>query len=146
MPDERPYVAQNAEARERLAALVGRLTDEDFNHDVGGGWQVSTLLAHLAFWDRRVAAVLERWERDGKPTPSPVDDDPINEALGPIWTAVQPREAARLALEAAELADTRLATLSAALVDAALARDVLNPFRGEHRLEHIEQIERALRG
>ena len=145
MTDERaPYAAGNAATRERLAALLDRLTDEQLAHDVGGGWTVTTLLAHLAFWDRRVAAIVERWQRDGRPSASPVDDDPINEALGPIWSAVPPREAARLALQAAELADARLEALSGPLADAALLRDILNPFRSEHRIEHIDQIEQAL--
>ena len=143
MADERPYVADNAATRARLSALVARLTDQELATDVGAGWTVGTVLAHLAFWDRRVAAIIGRWERDGTPSDSPIDDDPINDALGPIWSAVPPRDAARLALEAAELADDRLGRLDAQLLEAALARDVINPFRAEHRLEHMEQIERA---
>jgi hypothetical protein len=143
---DHPFSADNAAATARLRALVARLSDSDLVRPVGGGWTVTTVLGHLAFWDRRVAAIVERWTRDGAASDSPVDDDPINEALGPIWTALLPREAARLAVEAAEAADARLAALPPALADAALAgSSPINPRRSAHRNEHIEQIERALR-
>ncbi len=146
MAGERPYIAENAATRAQLGALAGRLTDDELATPLGDGWMVSAALAHLAFWDRRLAAIIARWERDGAASASPVDADAINEALTPIWFAVPPREAARLVLEAADLADDRLERLSAQLVEAALAGDVINPFRARHRLDHIEQIELALAG
>jgi hypothetical protein len=40
------YVADNAAARERLRALVARLSDADLARPVGGGWSVALALAH----------------------------------------------------------------------------------------------------
>ena len=140
------HVTQNAEARAQLSALIERLSDADLGTDLGGGWTASAALAHLAFWDGRVARILDRWQREGRASDSPVDDDPINEALTPLWAALGPREAARLALNAAEEADARIEALAGPMLEAALASDSpINIVRANHRREHIAQIEAALR-
>ena len=53
MPVDRSFVAENSRQRDRLKALVGRLSDGDLRRPLGEGWTVSTALAHMAFWDRR---------------------------------------------------------------------------------------------
>ena len=145
MPDAEILNA-NAEVTARLEALVGRLSDADLRHDLGGGWTVSVALAHLAFWDRRVAYVLERWMRDGTPH-TELDDDVVNNALEELHKAVEPRAAARLAVEAARSADAAIARVPDAIAAQLIAEDhayLLN--RSGHRGEHIEQIETGLRG
>jgi sulfur carrier protein ThiS len=44
--------------RERLRALVNRMTDKDLERRIDGDWTVAALLAHLAFWDYRVLVLL----------------------------------------------------------------------------------------
>jgi hypothetical protein len=145
MPDE-AILKVNADVTARLEALVGRLSDADLRRDLGGGWTVSVALAHLAFWDRRVAYVLERWTGGGAPH-AELDDDVVNSALEELHKAVDPRAAARLVVDAAKSADAAIARVPDAIASQLIAEDhvyLLN--RSGHRGEHIEQIETGLRG
>jgi uncharacterized damage-inducible protein DinB len=133
------YVQRNAESHKRLESVCRRLTDEQLARIAFGEWTISAVLAHLAFWDRNV---LERWnifEKDRQPIP--VLADIVNTAGAAGWLATPPREAARLALEAAEAVDKRIAELPEDLIKA--AKDV-NPRmleRFHHRDEHLSAIE-----
>jgi hypothetical protein len=145
MPDAEILNA-NAEVTARLEALVGRLSDADLRRDLGGGWTVSVALAHLAFWDRRVAYVLTRWTNGGEPH-AELDDDVVNNALEELHKAVEPRAAARLAVEAAKSANTAIAAVPDAIASQLIAQDYAYLLRrSNHRNEHVEQIETALRG
>src|SRR5205807_8084529 len=115
MSVDRSFVGENSRQRERLKALVSRLSDANLRRLLGEGWTVSTALAHMAFWDRRAFGMLERWERGE--APSPADPVGLNAALLPEWLALLPREAARLAVEAAEAVDRKAESLSVELVE-----------------------------
>ncbi len=140
------YIVENASERDRLAALVAQLSEEDLSRELDAGWTVGAVLAHLAFWDQRVVAILDKWEQSGViPTAPRGDPDIINDAAKPLFLAMAPRKAALLALEAAKAADTRVETLTPEALDALRAAgNPINPRRFEHRREHIDQIERAL--
>src|SRR6266508_3571056 len=99
-----PYSQQNAESLQRLTALVRRLTDTDLALSTDYGWTISSLLAHLAFWDHRMSVILQRWQEQGF-DPSPIDSMAVNDALRVICHALEPRTAADLALVAAEKID-----------------------------------------
>jgi hypothetical protein len=143
MPDAETLNANNA-VTARLEALVARLSDDDLGRDLRGGWTVSVALSHLAFWDRRIAYMLDRWMRDGTPHVE-LDDDVVNNALEAVHRAVEPREAARLAVESAKAADAMIARAPDAIADQLIAEghEYLLRRKG-HRTEHIEQIEGAL--
>ena len=54
------YNERNREQRERLRALVAGLSEADLARPLGdGAWTVAATLAHLAYFDTRVAATLE---------------------------------------------------------------------------------------
>ena len=145
---DRTFVDANARATEQLRALTAGLADQDLEADLGGGWTVSMALAHLAFWDRWH---LVRWEHAiaaGDLAPVAVPDevsDRANDALEPLWRALAPERAPALALEAAAAVDAAVARLSDASVEAARARGGPNWVdRSPHRMDHVEQIRRAL--
>lgn len=145
MATDRSYEAGNARERERMRALVARLSEADLRRPVGHGWTVADTLVHLAFWDLRAVTLIDRFEREGA-APSPIDIDPANDAVHALGRVIPPRAAAELALEAAETADRRIAALSDRLVEAVAA--VGTPFnlsRHAHRAEHLDEIERSLR-
>jgi hypothetical protein len=143
MPDA-SILDENTAVTARLEALVGRLSDADLARDLGSGWTIAVALSHLAFWDRRVAYVLERWMRDGTPHVE-LDDDVVNSALEAVHQAVEPRAAGRLAVEAAKAADAAIARVSDAIAHQLIAEDHAYLLRRNgHRGEHIEQIEAAL--
>src|SRR5882672_2875973 len=60
MSVDRSYIARNETERTRLRALVARLSDTDLARPLPAGWTVAGVLAHLAFWDQRALALLER--------------------------------------------------------------------------------------
>jgi DinB superfamily len=144
MTVDRSYVARTAASRERLEKIVTRLRNDDYPRDAGGGWTISAVLAHLAFWDRLTLERLGRWERDGF-TATPVDADPINEAGRHGWLAIPGKDAAAEAVAAARVVDERMAQVREELVTAIVAAGRLRALdRSVHRNEHLDQIERAL--
>jgi hypothetical protein len=149
-PIDRSYVAENDAERERLRALVRRLSDQDLARPMAAGWTIAGVLAHVAFWDQRIVVLLDEWERRGPSwTPPPEDArdvDWVNDAAKPLCLALPPRVAAELALSVAEAVDRRVALVSDAIVEAnARTGPVLNWRRAVHRREHLDEIEEALR-
>ncbi|HEY8655672.1 MAG TPA: DinB family protein [Candidatus Limnocylindria bacterium] len=152
MCSEPSFVEQNTRERERLRALVGRLTDDELHRQVNPHWTVAGVLGHVAFWDARVLALVDKLERGVAFSLS--DDEPedpswINDAGRPLIHAIAPRQAAQLALRLAEETDQRVASLSPAHLARTWPADPaspLNPLRAGHRGEHRDQIEAALRG
>ncbi len=143
-----PYSQQNAESRHRLESLVRRLTDTDLALSTDYGWTISALLAHLAFWDQRMSAILQHWQESGLDA-SPIDSLAVNEALKPICHALEPRLAADLALIAAEKLDAEFETLSDDFVkqieqhiEATGTQFRMN--RALHRDGHLNDIEALL--
>jgi hypothetical protein len=103
------------------------------------------MLAHMAFYDFRAAAVVERWRKEGDIDPFPLDADLTNTATQQLLLAIPPRSAAQLALQAAVAADGRMAGLPAELVARIEVADrSVSLFRSEHRREHVEQIKQGL--
>jgi hypothetical protein len=142
------YVEENARQLERLRALLARLTDEDLRSPVNEEWTAAGVLAHMAFWDAR-ALVLGRKLQSGMPfSPSdaePEDVDWINDATRPLIEEIEPRRAAELALRLAEETDAFMASLPAERMWPQDPESPVNPLRADHRGEHLDQLEAALR-
>jgi hypothetical protein len=137
---DREYVSANQAAFDRLQAMVGRLTDDDLQRELDNGWTVSVALVHLAFFDRRAARLVERWQRDGY-GPSPYDADAINDAMLPAWQLIPPRDAANEAFAAANEADAAVAGLSEDLLEQVRRHGGIKPNRAEHRENHLAEME-----
>jgi Mycothiol maleylpyruvate isomerase N-terminal domain len=145
---DRPYVAENNRERARLRALVDRLSDGDLARPLDAGWTIGAVLAHLAFWDERILVLIERWEKEGlRSTPRSFDEkdvDWINDSTKALCLALLPREAARLAVAAADAADRRVEALSDQhIVANAAAGNPISLVRAEHRRQHLDEIERV---
>ena len=150
VPVDRSYVAENDAERERLRALVRRLSDQDLARPMAGGWTVAGVLAHVAFWDQRIVVLLDEWVRRGPSWTPPHEDERdvhwINDAAKALCLALPPRVAAELAVSVAETVDRRVAGVSDAIIEAnARAGPVLNWRRAVHRREHLDEIDEALR-
>jgi hypothetical protein len=149
MATDRSYVETNRVELDRLRGLVKRLSDAELSQPMPGGWTVAGVLAHLALWDQRIVVLVDEWGVDGRGTAPPLIEEAsvgwINDAAKPLCLGLAPREAARIAVEAAAAADQRVANLSdAALAANAAAGTPIGLLRAEHRREHIEEIEKAL--
>lgn len=141
---DRSFIEHNRASTSRIRGLVARLTDEELQYPVGEHWTVAIALAHLAFWDLRVLHILDMTERDGK-LYAPEIDIAVNDLSLPLWAAIPPRQAARLAIETAEALDRRLEGFPSALVEEIHARNQRWVVRALHRNEHLDEVDAALR-
>lgn len=141
------YKAENHIWSERLSALVEKLTDEDLLRPMEAGWTVAAVLAHLAFWDIRIVTLLEKYRNERSVTPSEVDSEVINDVSRILCLAIPPRTAAQMALTWAKKADEAVDILHPALV-AEIQEKASNVRmdRAHHRIAHIADIEKALKG
>ena len=144
------FTETNDASRARLEAFVRGLTDEELRRPTPYGGTVAGLLAHLAFWERRVTVLLRRWQTGGVDD-SPVDPDMINDALAPILATLTPRAAAELCLVAAAEADAAVAGLSpelTAAIEQAMAEGkvFMRLDRSLHREGHLADLEPIIRG
>jgi len=109
MSVDRAYIAKNDAERGRLRSLVSRLSDADLARAMPAGWTVAGILAHLAFWDQRILALLAHWEQAPSRLPrnnlDEADVDWINDASKPFLLALAPRRAAELAVSIADTVD-----------------------------------------
>lgn len=148
MSVDRGFVDENSKARARLKALVARVSDADLARPMPAGWTVAGVLGHVAFWDQRTLVLLDAWEQTGAAAPAlrAEDVDWINDAGKPFLLALPPRQAAELAVSIAEAVDRKVETLSDDFVARiAAAGNPLSLRRAEHRREHLDDIEAALR-
>jgi len=146
MTENKSYNAENKQERERLRALVTRLSDQELALRLSNGWTVSDTLVHLAFWDLRQLAVLRQWIEKGV-QPVPIDDRTTNEAVSILAKSIPPKAAASLWLGAAESVDGLLETIKPEL-EAEILRQGHERLlrRSLHRREHLAKIEEALIG
>lgn len=144
MQDMAQFVARNKQELARLREVGARLTDDDLRRTLpGSDWTVADALAHLAFYDRRVAILLERFAREGAGA-SPIDVETINQALLPLTRRIPPREAVAEAVAAAEEADRAAAAISDDLLAAIRERNEVRLERWVHRKSHLDDIEAAI--
>ena len=144
MPLDPSYKDLNRASTERIKKLAASLTDEEMQTRVGEHWTVAIALAHLAWWDRRVMYVLDRTAQDGKLF-IPEIDIFVNDLSLPLWAAIPPREAARLAIETSADLDARLEIYSPNLLEEIYNYNKRWVVRALHRNEHLDEVDAALK-
>jgi uncharacterized damage-inducible protein DinB len=148
MTIDRLHDVETDAERERLRALVARLSDAELARPMSGGWTVAAVLAHAAYWDARAIYWIDKWGPDGEPTTyEPENVEAVNDAAKPLCLALRPRDAAQLAVRLAEEADRKVRDLSDAMLARIRAKGgpPFNLSRAIHRKEHLDAIERELR-
>ena len=145
---DRSYVEKNAQELARLRALVARVSDDDLRRQLNPEWTVAATLLHVAYWDRRALWLADKIAR-GEPfiasEAEPEPPDWLNDTVRPFLHAIAPRTAAEIALRTAEECDRRVAELPTEKVYPNDQTSFLNAFRSGHRIEHLDEIEAALR-
>jgi hypothetical protein len=144
MKFDQSFIELNRASTERMRALAARLTDAQLQTRVGEHWTVAIMFAHLAFWDRRVMYVLDKTEHDGKVF-IPEIDIFVNDLSLPLWAAIPPRDAARIAIGTAETLDKRLEEFSPALLEEIFKYNKRWVIRALHRGEHLNEAEAAVK-
>ena len=146
MTDDRPYIQVNDRERERLGEFINRLDDDSLAAPANEYWTVAGVLGHMAYWDSRVLVLADKIDR-GEPW-VPGDAEPegdwLNDSTRPIIHAIAPRAAAELALRIAEETDARVAELPLNRMAPLDPESPIYPARGDHRGEHLDELERAL--
>ena len=142
---DRSFVELNRASREQMRSLADHLTDEQMLTRVGEHWTVGIVYAHIAWWDRRVIYVLDMTEKNGKLF-IPEIDIFVNDLSLPLWAAVPPREAVRIAMENAEVLDKRLEDYPLALLEDIYNYNKRWVIRALHRGEHLDEALIAVEG
>jgi DinB superfamily len=145
---DRSFVTANERELARMRALVSRLSDHQLGTMVNEYWSVAGVLGHIAFWDGRalyLAGKLQRRESLTASDNEPEDVDWINDSTRPLIHAIGPRSLAELAVGIAEETDELVASLSDELLAGLDETSPLNPVRANHRGEHLDEIEAAIR-
>lgn len=147
MTDDRLYTERNDRERERLRALVEGLDDDALSAPVNEYWTVAGVLAHIAFWDQRILTLSEKIDRGEAWVPSDMgpEGDWLNDTTRPLIHAIPPRVAAQLALQTAERCDARVAELGPDRLWPGDPDSPISAIRAEHRGEHLDEIEAALK-
>jgi len=141
------FIEENDRERARMHAIVERLDEDTLRSAVNEYWTVAGVLGHIAFWDARAEALSAKFLR-GEPF-AEEDQEPedvwwINDATRPLIHAIPPAEAARLSLEIAERTDALVASIPADRMYPVDPTSLINPFRSQHRGEHLDEIEASL--
>ena len=144
MPLDPSYKELNRASTERIKKLVASLTDEQMQTRVGEHWTVAIALAHLAWWDRRVMYVLDMTAKDHDVF-IPNIDITVNDISLPLWEALPPREAARIAVETSEDLDQRLEAYPQDLLEKIYDTNKRWVVRALHRNEHLDEVDAALK-
>lgn len=144
MTMDRSFIELNRASTARIRALAARLSDQQMQTRVGEHWTVGIVFAHLAWWDRRVMYVLDMTEKDGRLF-IPEIDIFVNDLSLPLWAAIPPRAAARIAIETAETLDTRLEDYSPELLEQIYNYNKRWVIRALHRGEHLDEADTALK-
>jgi hypothetical protein len=139
------FITENARELERMQKLVNSITDEELAIILyKEGWTIAAALAHLAFWDQRRLLLVRKWKQNGI-SPSPLDENIINDVLLSFFLAIPPRKAADLSISIAGELDRELESLSPdiiAQIEKTGDRHALN--RAIHRKMHVDEIEALL--
>jgi DinB superfamily len=147
MAEDRAYIEENARSLERMRSIVDGLSEDELQRPANEYWTIAGVLGHIAFWDARILALCDKFDR-GVPfadsDTEPEDVDWINDASRALLHAVPPAELARLALQIAEETDARVATLPLDRLWPQNPDIPLYAVRASHRGEHLDDIDAAL--
>lgn len=138
------FIQLNRAATERLRRLVNSLSDEQLQTRMGEHWTIAICLAHFAFWDRRAMYVLDRTREAGQVV-SPDIDIFVNDLSLPLWAAIPPRQAARIAVETSDACDKQLEAFPPELLEQVYDHRKRTVVRALHRNEHLDEIDQALK-
>ena len=148
MDEERPYIAENARELDRMRRIVEDSDDETLRFPVNEYWTVAGVLGHIAFWDARMLSLMDKMDR-GEPfagsDTEAEDVDWINDASRELIHAVPVRQLAEVSLRIAGETDERVKTLPLDRLAPADPNSPLYAVRAEHRGEHLDEVEAALR-
>jgi hypothetical protein len=137
------FAEPNKSSLEELRAYVENLTEEQLRLQIDEDWTVSGVLAHIAFWDRRAALVVERVLKDNTYHHVREDADVINATAIPQWRRLEPSQAIEDMIEAGEFLNRTVDLLDEETAQR-LPTTGTNVGRANHRLEHLEQLKQHL--
>ena len=147
MTNDRSYIPVNDRERERLRDFIDRFDDDALAAPANEYWTVAGVLGHLAYWDSRVLVLADKIDR-GEPwitSDAEPEGDWLTDSTRSLIHAIAPRSAAELALRIAEETDARVAELPLDRMAPLDPDSPIYPARGEHRGEHLDELERVLR-
>jgi hypothetical protein len=134
------FTEPNKSAFEELRSYVEGLSDEQLRQPIDENWTASAVIAHLAFWDRLRANLVDNVLADNSYQPLRMETDIINNTLLPQWLRLDPNEAIADLIEAGELVNQKVDLLDEETAQRLQSSGTINVMRAPHRLGHLEQI------
>ncbi|MBW3589970.1 MAG: hypothetical protein KY429_11180 [Actinobacteria bacterium] len=137
------YIQATRAGLERVRTIVTSLNPDSLRGALENEWTVSSMLAHLAFWDRWVETRWDHFSRTGSFHELPDDITTlVNQAALSHWLALPSGESVRLCLDSASSVTSRIEQLSTDEVKAALKTN--RPAmvdRTLHWYPHLDEVE-----
>jgi hypothetical protein len=133
---------ENENETKRIERIANELTDKELSIPMNAGWTISSVFAHMAFWDIRANKLTNKWLKSGI-EPSSIDSDVINEVTREIFLKLPPRVAAQMAIEQARILDQLIKDLEPEFAEN-IVKNGVNVIleRYLHRRKHLEEIEK----
>jgi hypothetical protein len=136
---------KNRESLQLYRDFLSTCSDEELSTPMPAGWTVSAVLCHLAFWDQRALALLDKWEKNGIDYSS-IDTDVINEVTRFLCLAIPPKSAADVFLRTAETIDNKISKLEPGWISEIEEKGKnVHLNRAKHRLVHMDEIKTVLK-
>jgi Mycothiol maleylpyruvate isomerase N-terminal domain len=130
----------NRTAFVELRTYAEGLPAEQLTQSIDDDWTVSSVLAHVAFWDRRTVVCVDGMLRDSSYLPLRTEVDVINPAMLPQWRRLEPNSSLEEFIEAGELFLRTVDSLDEETAQRIQSSGVVNVRRWRHYQEHLEQI------
>lgn len=135
---------KNRKSTQRLTAIVQELSKEELTQTLSNGWPVFVTLAHIAFWDQRVVHILNLTMKNNKLV-APTFDIQLNDILTPIFQAIPPDEAVKLAINTANLLDQMLEESPMQIIEELMKVNTRLVDRSLHRNSHLDSVEKIIK-
>jgi hypothetical protein len=137
------YREENREQNTLMKALLDRISEEEWNRSLNGGWTVGTMLCHLAFWDQMTLERLKAYRKTGSfaPVPDAENIDAVNSSVRLLAASIPLAEGVNLVRSITDAIDEYVAGLTTDEIEALKASGRDRWFRrGLHRQHHLQKL------
>jgi len=141
------FKEDNKVQNDRLNSILEKLSPAQWSQDIGGGWNIGTMMCHLAFWDHMTSVRLRLWKDKGRLSVIPDEDNinSINDSMRFICGAIDYERGKMLVKLSADEIDSLARSLTPGQLAELESTGRERWFkRSLHRRHHLERIERAL--
>ncbi|MDH4200232.1 MAG: hypothetical protein OEV66_07640 [Spirochaetia bacterium] len=140
------FIEENNSTRKKINDILKRITNDEWQTEIGGGWTAGTMLCHIAFWDKMTINRLLAWKQGGNLATVPEKEtiDAVNDSVRSMCSFIAFEKGVFLVSKYMEEIDTFVSQLEASQI-----KELEDSGRGRwfqrnlHRQLHLELLERS---